>query len=41
VASLIRLTERLLEQNMMYSTLLRQATRHISELELVEALRDK
>lgn len=40
LASLIRLTERLLEQNMHYNTLLRQATFHIAEMEMKEALAD-
>ena len=38
VASLVRLTERLLQQNMLYSTLLRQATHHIAMIETEQAL---
>jgi hypothetical protein len=39
VASLIGLTERLLQQNMLYATLLRQATHHIALIETEQALR--
>jgi hypothetical protein len=41
VASLIGLTERLLQQNMLQATLLRQATHHIALIETEQALRSE
>ncbi|MFZ9060309.1 MAG: hypothetical protein ACO218_03715 [Steroidobacteraceae bacterium] len=41
MASLIGLTEKLLQQNMLQATLLRQATHHIALIETQQALRSK